>query len=186
MRYIKPRLTRGFGIGVLLLGLASMGCSEAQPEITVCAAPQGNKLDAALEEARWELSHGCETSFDGYLTALLDIAEGDPRPENKRLFSEFLVWTSHEGVLSKRQAQRAYNRYFNVKFVSLQGDYNNCAYTCPIKDEVMLSMEQELVDKERGLLKVSADQSGYYRADRLFQETQLVLEATCSACPSKP
>lgn len=185
MKSRRPRMNLSIGVGVLLVSLASIGCSEAEPEITVCGPPQGNKLEEALEEARWELSHGCETNFDGYLTALLDIAEGDPGPENKRLFSEFLVWASHEGVLSKRQAQKAYNRYFNVKFVSLQGDYNNCAYTCPIKDDVMFSMEQELRDKERGLLKVSADQSGYYRADRLFQETQLVLEATCSACPSR-
>ncbi len=186
MKLAKPRMSRAIGVGVLLLGLANVGCTEAEPEIASCGPPQGNMLEAALEEARWELSHGCESGFDGYLTALLDIAEGDPRPENKRLFSDFLIWASQQGVLSKRQAQEAYNRYFNVKFVSLQGDYNNCAATCPIKDDVMFSMEQELLDKERGLLKVSADQSAYYRADRLFQETQLVLEATCSACPSRP
>ena len=43
-------------------------------------------------------------------------------------------------------------------------------------------MERELSDKERGLLKVSEDRDGYYRADRLFQEVELVLEATCTAC----
>jgi hypothetical protein len=43
-------------------------------------------------------------------------------------------------------------------------------------------MERELSDKERGLLKVSRDADGYYRADQLYQEVELVLEATCSAC----
>jgi hypothetical protein len=43
-------------------------------------------------------------------------------------------------------------------------------------------MERELSDKERGLLKVSVDRDGYYRADRLYQEVELVLEATCTAC----
>ena len=43
-------------------------------------------------------------------------------------------------------------------------------------------MERELSDKERGLLKVSEDREGYYRADRLYQEVELVLEATCTAC----
>ena len=43
-------------------------------------------------------------------------------------------------------------------------------------------MEQELMDKERGLLKVSLDNQGYYRADELYQEVELVLEATCMAC----
>jgi hypothetical protein len=43
-------------------------------------------------------------------------------------------------------------------------------------------MERELSDKERGLLKVSLDSAGYYRADELYQEVELVLEATCTAC----
>jgi len=43
-------------------------------------------------------------------------------------------------------------------------------------------MEAELADKERGMLQASLDRDGYYRADRLFSETELVLEATCRAC----
>jgi hypothetical protein len=69
-----------------------------------------------------------------------------------------------------------------VKFVSLAGDYNNCSHTCPRRDVVMLDMERELGDKERGLMKVSLDNQGYYRADELYREVELVLEATCTAC----
>jgi hypothetical protein len=98
------------------------------------------------------------------------------------MFSEFLVWASDEGILSKQQARDYYNRYFNVKFVSLAGDYNNCSHTCPRRDVVMLDMERELGDKERGLMKVSLDNQGYYRADELYREVELVLEATCTAC----
>jgi hypothetical protein len=32
------------------------------------------------------------------------------------------------------------------------------------------------------MLSASLDRDGYYRADRLLQETELVLEATCRAC----
>jgi hypothetical protein len=46
----------------------------------------------------------------------------------------------------------------------------------------MRDMERELSDKERGLLRVSLDNEGYYRADELYQEVELVLEATCTAC----
>jgi hypothetical protein len=31
-------------------------------------------------------------------------------------------------------------------------------------------------------LKVSLDSAGYYRSDELYQEIELVLEATCTAC----
>jgi hypothetical protein len=66
--------------------------------------------------------------------------------------------------------------------MSMRGDYNNCSHTCPNKKKVMFDMERELTDKERGLLRVSRDADGYYRADRLYQEVELVLEATCTAC----
>ena len=75
-----------------------------------------------------------------------------------------------------------YNRYFNVKFVSLQGDYNTCSQTCPIRKQVMSDMQAELHDKELGLLRASNDASSFYRADTLLKETDLVLEATCRAC----
>ena len=98
------------------------------------------------------------------------------------MFSEFLVWTADSGLLSKRQAQDYYNRYFNVKFMTLASDYNTCSHTCPRRDRVLLDMERELGDKERGLLRVSLDNDSYYRADQLYKEVELVLEATCTAC----
>lgn len=165
--------------------LSACGGPTTQEVLVSCVPPQSKQLTTALAHARGDLSNGCETSFDAYLQRLLVIAEGDPNPGNKRQFSDFLLWATEEGILSKRQAQDLYNRYFNVKYVSLRGDYNNCAYTCPIKGEVMAAMDQELLDKEQGLLKVSADQESYYRADRLLREAQLVLEATCSACPAR-
>ena len=152
----------------------------------LCEPPREHRLDVALEETKSALAAGCRADYDAYMARLLETAEGDPKPENKRLFSEFLLWSTDQGLLSKRQAQSYYNRYFNTKFVSLLGDYNNCAYTCPRKDRFLVDMQRELKDKEQGLLRVSRDQEAYYRADRLFQEAELVLEATCRACAAAP
>ena len=163
------------------LGLS--GCA-AEP-VASCDLPRTNNLDAAMRSADELLSTGCENHFDEYFAELLNIAEGDPNVENKRKFSDFLLGVTDKGLLSKRQAQKAYNRYFNVKFVSMMGDYNNCSQTCPRKDRVLANMEDELVHKELGLLRIGADPAGYYRADRLFQETELVLEATCTACAAR-
>lgn len=165
-----------------LLVISSLVLSACATTPPACGGPTSRNLDTAFEQAQANLSAGCAAHFDRYYDDLLGIAEGDPKPENKRRFSEFLVWASDEGILSKRQARDYYNRYFNVKFMSLAGDYNNCSHTCPRRDRVMLDMERELVDKERGLLKVSLDNSGYYRADELYREVELVLEATCTAC----
>ncbi|MBT8092596.1 MAG: hypothetical protein KJN77_06130 [Gammaproteobacteria bacterium] len=175
-RLFKPVLVVASLLAASFL-LAS--CASTAP---TCNSPQSKNLDDAINVVQASLMEGCHVHFDRYYDDLLSIAEGDPRPENKRHFSEFLVWSSDQGLLSNRQAQEYYNRYFNVKFMSLRGDYNNCSHTCPNKQKVLIDMERELSDKERGLLRVSLDNEGYYRADQLYQEVELVLEATCSAC----
>lgn len=165
---------------VAVAGTMLASCAASPPP---CPSPQTRNLDHAIEDVKFNLRGGtCVAHFDRFYDDLLTIAEGDPKPENKRIFSEFLVWSADEGLLSQRQARDYYNRYFNVKFTSMQGDYNNCSHTCPRRDRVMLDMQRELSDKERGLLNISLDNAGYYRADELYQEIELVLEATCTAC----
>jgi hypothetical protein len=157
-------------------------CNANPPRASACTLPEGHNLERAISAARFDLTTGCEQQFDEYFQRLLVIAEGDPKKDNKVAFSDFLIWANEEGLLSKRQARELYTRYFGVKYVSLISDYSVCAQTCPRQQEVMREMNRELVDKEQGLLKVSADQREYYRANRLFQETELVLDATCEAC----
>ena len=157
-------------------------CNANPPRASACNLPEGHNLERAISAARFDLTTGCEQQFDEYFQRLLVIAEGDPKKDNKVAFSDFLIWANEEGLLSKRQARELYTRYFGVKYVTLISDYSVCAQTCPRRDEVMREMNRELVDKEQGLLKVSADRREYYRANRLFQETELVLEATCEAC----
>ena len=164
---------------VAFTAFALASCASSPPP---CEGPQSRNLSAAVDHVKGALGNGCAAHFDRFYDDLLRTAEGDPKPENKRVFSEFLVWSADEGILSQRQAKEYYNRFFNVKFMTLQGDYNNCSHTCPRRDRVLLDMERELSDKERGLLKVSLDNAGYYRADELFKEVELVLEATCTAC----
>lgn len=189
MSQIITRLHVG-AAAVLLLSMAALsGCNPIGQRADICPMPVGHNLDSAFTQVRESLSTKrpqCAPYFDAYLAHLLTIAEGDPSSDNKRRFSEFLVWASAEGIISKRQAQNMYNRYFNVKFVSLKGDYNNCSQACPKRATVMADMAQELSDKELGLLKVSADTQSFYRADRLLKETELVLEATCTACNGGP
>ena len=161
--------------------LALAACTTT-PVASHCTAPLSSGLDNAMHDAQARLATGCEYHFDRYFADLLATAEANPSSENKVLFSDFLMRANETGVISKRQAQEYYNRYFNVKFVSLTGDYNTCAQACPVQGQVMSNMQNELRDKQVGLLKASDDKSSYYRADHLLKEAQLVLEATCRAC----
>lgn len=166
---------------VCLATLGIAGCATQQ-NADYCGARLGGNLNAAMKEATDRLSNGCEYQFDGYFHQLLAIAEANPDRRNRMHFSDFLLQANDSGVISRRQAQALYNRYFGIKFVSLQGDYNTCSQTCPQRARVLSDMQAELHDKELGLLRASADQQSFYRADTLLKETELVLEATCTAC----
>jgi hypothetical protein len=185
----RPRPKAAFLAVPLALAALLSGCeTTASRPVAVtpgCTTPAGNDLARAMDHTRQDLAAGCAHRFDDYQEALLAIAEENPDPNNPRRFSELFEWAVDQGLLSRRQAQGRYNRYFNVKFVSLMGDFNNCTSTCPRQREVLDAMAAELADKERGLLRISQDQAGYYRADRLLQETELVLAATCSACAAR-
>ena len=167
-------------------GLALGGCTntDARDDAASCPMPASHDVERAFEEAERAIHNGCEHRFDDYFQHLLQVAEGDPGAENQRRFSSFLVRAADAGLISRRQAEVRYNRYFNVKFMSLRSEYNNCSQTCPRRARVMSDMQRELLDKELGLMKVSADTASYYRADQLLRETELVLEATCLACGS--
>jgi len=160
--------------------LAVSACTTAKPDY--CAVNLRDNLSAAMNTVETKLAGGCEYSFNSYFNSLLTIAEANPSKDNKMLFSDHLMRVNDMGVISRRQAEGLYNRYFNVKFVSLQGDYNTCSQTCPVRAQVLSDMQAELHDKELGLMRASADSASFYRADTLLKETDLVLEATCRAC----
>ncbi len=164
----------------LLLVLAAAGCTTTTPDH--CTVNFRDNLDGAIASVESKLASGCEYHFNGYFNSLLAIAEENPDKSNKVRFSDHLMRVNEMGVISRRQAEALYNRYFNVKFVSLQGDYNTCSQTCPVRKQVMSDMQAELHDKELGLMRASADPASFYRADTLLKETDLVLEATCRAC----
>lgn len=189
MNPAQHRLPRTALAAVVLATLLLGGCNTDTTRTVSCPMPEGHDLDTAMAAVKQSIAterKTCAPYFESYVQRLLTIAEADPKPENARTFSEFLVWASDEGVVSKRQAREIYNRYFNVVFVSLQSDYNVCTQTCPRQTIVMADMSRELADKERGLLKISADNKAFYRADNLMKETELVLEAACNACRANP
>ncbi len=158
-----------------------VGCTTTQTA-DQCGVHLKAPLRTAMAVVEDRLASGCGTYYEGYVSELINIAKENPAVENKKAFSDFLVSLSDQGIISKRQAKELYNRYFNVKFVSLDGEYSTCSQVCPVRDKVLLEMRQELLDKEIGLLQASNDKAGYYRADLLLKESEIVLEATCRAC----
>jgi hypothetical protein len=166
----------------LILMVPVLGACAGNQTVDFCSIRLQGDLQSAMSLTEDRVRNGCEYQFDGYFQSLLAIAAENPDPQNPMRFSDHLLRVQDAGVISRRQAEALYNRYFNVKFVSLQGDYNTCSQTCPIRGQVMSDMRAELHDKELGLMRASSDQASFYRADNLLKEADLVLEATCRAC----
>lgn len=173
--------------GITVLAVSVSACqSTGSTKLSAvdCVAPLPQRLELAIAEADTRLAAGCNAQYASLLDQLLVVGEGDPKIQNKRLFSEFLGGLGNKGIISPQQAKETYTRYFGSKFVSALGAYNNCASICPVKEGLFNDMRSELQDKTRGLLNISSDQSGYGRANKLHAEYELSIEATCQACSS--
>ena len=78
---------------VAVLATLILACSNQRYIQPSCTLPSGVSLEEALAHSREDLARlECEQMFDGYYDRLLDVAKRDPDIENRRRFSEFLVW----------------------------------------------------------------------------------------------
>lgn len=185
MRLLKKTC---FGHNLLLVmtifGVFILSCENRRYLKPSCMLPSGVNLEEALEHSRNDLEHlECEPMFDSYFERLIEVAKRDPDMENKRRFSEFLEWAHGQGIIDKIQARSYYNRYFNTTFMSLPDDYNVCS-SCSVeaKKDIENQMEEELRQKEEGLLKVCRDKNAYYAAADQYNSILLLLDATCMSC----
>ena len=167
-----------------VIGFLVSACANQRQISPSCTLPSGVNLDEALVHSRKDLDHlECEVMFDGYYERLIEVAKRDPDPTNKRKFSDFLEWANSEGIIDKIQARDYYNRYFNTTFMSLPDDYNVCSSCSEKKQNTLtLRMEEELGQKEAGLLRACQDKDAYYLAADQYNSVMLLLDATCTAC----
>jgi hypothetical protein len=169
---------------IAVLGLLISSCGNRKYMRPNCTLPSGVNIEEALAHSREDLGHlQCETMFDSYYRRLIEVAKRDPGMENKRRFSEFLEWANDEGIIDKIQARNYYNRYFNTTFMSLSDDFNVCS-SCSenTQKEIEVQLEEELRQKEEGLLRACRDKNAYYAAADQYNSILLLLDATCTAC----
>ncbi len=189
MKKLSPLFNAKFR-GLMIIGVVAAmlsACANKRYFQPSCTLPSGVNLEEALAHSRADLGRlECEQMFDGYYDRLLDVAKRDPDIENKRRFSEFLVWANDQGIIDKIQARNYYNRYFNTTFMSLPDDFNVCS-SCPDvpRRDLELELQKELGQKEEGLLRACQDKQAYYAAADQYNSILLLLDATCTACRNK-
>ena len=180
----KPCFGKAMILTMVILGLLILSCENRKLLKPSCTLPSGVNLEEALDHSRRDLGHlACETMFDSYFVRLIDVAKRDPDPENKRRFSEFLEWANDSGIIDKIQARSYYNRYFNTTFMSLPDDFNVCSSRPEeTRKDLEKQMEDELHQKEEGLLRACRDKNAYYAASDQYNSILLLLDATCRSC----
>ena len=169
---------------ITFIGLLLSSCGTGPYVNPSCTPPAGVNLEEALVHSREDLGHlECEVLFDSYYERLIEVAKRDPDIANKRKFSDFLEWANNEGIIDKIQARNYYNRYFNTTFMSLPDEYNVCS-SCSEKNQkdLEIHLEEELGQKEEGLLRACQDKNAYYIAADQYNSIMLLLDATCTAC----
>ena len=184
----KHKTQKKCRIKILLLitvtGLLLTSCGSRPYVTPSCTLPSGVNLDEALAHSKKDLGHlECEVMFDSYYERLIEVAKRDPETANKRKFSDFLEWANTEGIIDKIQARNYYNRYFNTTFMSLPDEYNVCSSCSESKQKNLeFQLEEELGQKEEGLLRACQDKNAYYVAAGQYNSIMLLLDATCTAC----
>ncbi len=181
--------------GLLSISLLAIGCQakksittpyysspEPQSAFSSCILEENTRFGLALSEAKKDLGNeACYPSFNKYLNSLLNIAAGDPDPLRRKNFSEFLVWSTKKGIISKVQAKEYYNSYFTSTFMSLPNDYNVCSQ-CRNQEQMEHDMYQELLKKKDGMANACSDKKSYNEARSHYDSLLLFLDATCTAC----
>lgn len=180
----KRRYVIGMIAGFLLVAFASACAQRVKPD-PMMPFHAGMGLQQAVTRAMKDLEDPLHhPRFDLYFTGLVEIAENSPDVENKKVFSEFLLFANRKGILTKPMAQDYYNRYFNLTFMSLPDMYN-VSSTCYEKTKILADMEAELLQKEQGLLKACRDKDTYYLAYDHYNMLRVVYDATCMASEAK-
>jgi hypothetical protein len=152
--------------------------------IADCSLTEKSSLSRAVIEAKTDLTNEqCHPSFDRYFDNLLTIAAGNPSPAYKKDFSDFLVWTANQGILTMQQAKEFYSSYFSLTFTSLPDEYNVCSQCSDkTKNAIEENLCLELEHKKQGMSDSCGDKTSYYEARSQHENVLLFLDATCSAC----
>ena len=168
-------------LGAVAIAILLAACQMTREQ--ECTLASGTNVERAFDYSREQLSrNACKSRFGDYFERLLDIAAGAPSPEHSQRFSEFLLWANAQELITRRSSEDYYNRYFSPKFASLQNEYSNCTHTCRLKAETESAMQEELLQKDIGLLKVTNNKQKYAQANAYYHSILTLIEATCEAC----
>jgi hypothetical protein len=168
---------------VLSTGLVLVACANQQTGVADCQLSASASVAARFDEVEQKLeTPACHYSWQVYLTDLLAVAKGAPGPDNEARFAALLRTAIDRGIISRRQGQEIFSRYFDAEFYAVKSEPRSSCSALQDKDNMLAAMRRELDYKRVGMLDVLSDQQRFRQAQHHFSDLQLVFEAVEFAC----
>lgn len=181
MKNIKTALQRAGLLGVL----ASLGaCSQMPYQQGVnCGLDSTSNVDRLFAQVSEKLrDSSCHYSFDDYRARLVTATRGAPEAENEQRFAGLLRTSIDQGIISRRQGQQMFSRYFDPEFYSVKSEPRSSCSTLRRQHELQAAMREELADKRVGMLEILDDEDRFRQAQRHYSDLNLVFDAVGVAC----
>ena len=161
---MNVKLIKRGGLAALLVMLAA--CSQqSQKHYAECGLSDTNNVDHLFAEVSENLEdRACAYSFPMYRERLLAAAKGSPGPENEARFAGLLRQTVDSGIISKRQAQETFSRYFDPEFYVVKVEPRSSCSSLREKDALFAAMRGELAYKREGMLEILDDEARFREA----------------------
>ncbi len=170
--------------GLLAVLLAISACSQqGRHDASQCELSGSNNVDHLFAEVSGKLQvPACHYSFPRYRERLLHAAKGSPGPENEARFAGLLRESVDLGIISKRQAQETFSRYFDPEFYVVKVEPRSSCSSLRKKDALYAAMREELAFKRVGMLEILNDEARFRQAQHHYNDLNMVFEAVSTAC----
>ena len=168
--------------GTLIVALSA--CSQMPEKTTAdCSLSATNNVDQLFAEASARLRDGsCHYSFPRYRDQLVAAAKGAPGPENEARFAELLRESIELGIISKKQGQETFSRYFDPEFYVVKSEARSSCSSLRSKERLYAEMRTELAYKREGMLDILNDEERFRKAQNYYQDLNIVFDAVDAAC----
>ena len=168
----------------LLALLVIAGCSQQPQKMAAeCGLSDTNNVDHLFAQVSDRLGdRRCHYSWQGYRDRLLQVAKGSPGPENEARFAGLLRESVDRGIITKRQAQEAFSRYFDPEFYAVKLEPRSSCTSLREKDRLTAAMRAELAYKREGMLEILDDEERFSKAQHHYNDLNTVFEAVSTAC----
>ena len=170
------------GVACLLLTLGA--CSQVPSKDTAdCSLGDTNSVDRLFAQASSKLKNrSCQYAFPEYQERLVAAAKGDPGAENEARFAGLLRESIELGVISKRQGQEIFSRYFDPEFYVVKAEARSSCSSLRDKEALYAEMRLELADKREGMLEILDDKDRFRQAQHYYSDLNMVFDAVNAAC----